>query len=145
MVSPASQCGVIAPALFWRRNQAGRLRESEPIPQFIAPIRAKAAAFAAIDPQAIARVLAIEYSPRTAIGWHKDRPHFDDVIGISLASECVFRLRRKNGSSWQRRSVTLAPRSVYVMRGPVRNEWEHSIPAVASLRYSITFRNLHER
>jgi alkylated DNA repair dioxygenase AlkB len=124
---------------------AGRLRESEPIPEFIAPIREKVAAFAAIDPQAIAHVLVTEYSPGTAIGWHKDRPHFDDVAGISLASECAFRLRRRTGSSWQRRSITLAPRSVYVMRGPVRNEWEHSIPAVASLRYSITFRNLWVR
>jgi alkylated DNA repair dioxygenase AlkB len=130
----------------WKYDySAGRLRESEPIPQFIAPIREKAAAFAAIDPQTIAHVLVTEYSPGTAIGWHKDRPHFDDVIGISLASECVFRLRRKAGSSWQRRSIILAPRSVYVMRGPVRNAWEHSIPAVASLRYSITFRNLRVR
>ena len=98
-----------------------------------------------IDPQTIAHVLVTEYSPGTAIGWHKDRPHFDDVIGISLASECVFRLRRKAGSSWQRRSIILAPRSAYVMRGSVRNEWEHSIPAVANLRYSITFRNLRMR
>jgi hypothetical protein len=106
---------------------ARRLRESEPIPEFILPIREKAAAFAAIDPQAIAHVLVTEY------------------IGISLASECVFRLRRKSGSSWQRGSITLAPTSVYVMRGPVRNEWEHSISALTSLRYSITFRNLRVR
>ena len=130
----------------WRYDfGAGMLRESEPIPEFIVPIREKAAAFAAIDPQALAHVLVTEYSPGTAIGWHKDRPHYEDVIGISLASECVFRLRRKTGSSWQRRSITLAPRSGYVLRGPVRNEWEHSIPAVASLRYSITFRNLRAR
>jgi alkylated DNA repair dioxygenase AlkB len=130
----------------WKYDfSAARLRESEPIPEFIAPIREKAAAFAGIEPQTIAHVLVTEYSPGTAIGWHKDRPHFDDVVGISLASECVFRLRRKTGSSWQRRSIILAPRSVYVMRGPVRNEWEHSIPAVASLRYSITFRNLRAR
>jgi alkylated DNA repair dioxygenase AlkB len=130
----------------WKYDfSARRLRESEPIPEFILPIREKAAAFAAIDPQAIAHVLVTEYSPGTAIGWHKDRPHFEDVIGISLASECVFRLRRKSGSSWQRGSITLAPRSVYVMRGPVRNEWEHSISALTSLRYSITFRNLRVR
>jgi alkylated DNA repair dioxygenase AlkB len=130
----------------WKYDfSAGRLLESEPIPEFIVPIRAKAAAFAGIAPEAIAHVLVTEYSPGTAIGWHKDRPYFEDVIGISLGSECVFRLRRKTGSSWQRRSITLAPRSVYVLRGPVRNEWEHSIPNVASLRYSITFRNLRVR
>ena len=137
-----SSCGLGC----WKYDfSAGRLRESEPIPQFIAPIREKAAAFAAIDPQAIAHVLVTEYSPGTAIGWHKDRPHFEDVIGVSLASECVFRLRQKTGASWQRRSIILAPRSAYVMRGSVRNEWEHSIPAVANLRYSITFRNLRMR
>jgi alkylated DNA repair dioxygenase AlkB len=125
--------------------KTGKLHGSDPIPEFVLPIREKAAAFAAIEPQSLVHVLVTEYSPGTAIGWHKDRPHYEDVIGISLASECVFRLRRKAGSSWRRRSITLAPRSVYVMRGPVRNEWEHSIPAVASLRYSITFRNLRAR
>jgi alkylated DNA repair dioxygenase AlkB len=79
-----------------------------------------AAAFADIEPQALAHVLVTEYSPGTAIGWHKDRPQYEDVIGISLASECVFRLRRKAGSSWQRRSINLAPRSAYLLRGPVR-------------------------
>jgi alkylated DNA repair dioxygenase AlkB len=130
----------------WKYDfNTGKLQGSDPIPEFILPIREKAAAFAAIEPQSLVHVLVTEYSPGTAIGWHKDRPHYEDVIGISLASECVFRLRRKAGSSWRRRSITLAPRSVYVMRGPVRNEWEHSIPAVASLRYSITFRNLRAR
>jgi alkylated DNA repair dioxygenase AlkB len=130
----------------WKYDfSTGKLRESEPPPDFILPIREKAAAFAGIEPQVLAHVLVTEYSPGTAIGWHTDRPHYEDVIGVSLASECVFRLRRKAGSKWQRRSVTLAPRSVYVLRGPVRNDWEHSIAEVASLRYSITFRNLRVR
>jgi alkylated DNA repair dioxygenase AlkB len=130
----------------WKYDfSAGKLRESEPIPEFIEPIREKAAEFADIEPQTLAHVLVTEYSPGTTIGWHRDRPQYEDVIGISLGSECVFRLRRKAGSSWQRRSITLAPRSVYALRGPVRNEWEHSIPAVARLRYSITFRNLRVR
>jgi alkylated DNA repair dioxygenase AlkB len=121
---------------------SAKLRESDPIPQFLTPIREMAAAFADVEPQALAHVLVTEYSPGTAIGWHKDRPQYEDVIGISLASECVFRLRRKAGSSWQRRSIDLAPRSAYLLRGPVRGDWEHSIPGVSSLRYSITFRNL---
>jgi alkylated DNA repair dioxygenase AlkB len=130
----------------WKYDfSAGKLRESEPIPEFIEPIREKAAEFADIEPQTLAHVLVTEYSPGTTIGWHRDRPQYEDVIGISLGSECVFRLRRKAGSSWQRRSITLAPRSVYALRGPVRNEWEHSIPAVARLRYSITSRNLRVR
>jgi alkylated DNA repair dioxygenase AlkB len=130
----------------WKYDfSAGKLRESEPTPEFIEPIREKAAEFADIEPQTLAHVLVTEYSPGTTIGWHRDRPQYEDVIGISLGSECVFRLRRKAGSSWQRRSITLAPRSVYALRGPVRNEWEHSIPAVARLRYSITFRDLRVR
>jgi alkylated DNA repair dioxygenase AlkB len=88
-------------------------------------------------------VLVSEYAPSAAIGWHKDRAMlFDDVIGISLLSECMFRFRRKSGSTWQRRSLSLEPRSAYFLRGPARSEWEHSIPAVDSPRYSITFRNL---
>jgi alkylated DNA repair dioxygenase AlkB len=119
-----------------------KLRESGPIPEFLRSIRDKAAAFADIESSAVGHVLVTEYSPGTTIGWHKDRPVFEDVIGVSLASECVFRFRRKAGSNWQRRSTNLAPRSAYLLRGPARNDWEHSIPEVASLRYSITFRNL---
>jgi alkylated DNA repair dioxygenase AlkB len=121
-----------------------KLQESAPIPEFLVSIREKAAAFAGIEPGALAHVLVTEYSPGTAINWHKDRAVYEDVIGISLVSESVFRLRRRAGSNWQRRSIDLAPRSVYLLRGPVRTDWEHSIPAVASLRYSITFRNLRD-
>jgi alkylated DNA repair dioxygenase AlkB len=121
---------------------SGGLLESDPIPEFLLPIRDKAAAFADIEPSALAHALVTEYSLGAAIGWHKDRPHYEDVIGISLGSECVFRLRQKAGSGWRRRSLNLAPRSAYLLRGPVRTDWEHSIPGVASLRYSITFRSL---
>ena len=80
-----------------------------------------------------------------AIGWHKDRSVFGDVVGISLLSSCTFRLRLKKGQRWQRRNLTAEPRSVYLLRGPSRTEWEHSIPGVEHLRYSITFRNFLER
>jgi alkylated DNA repair dioxygenase AlkB len=129
----------------WKYDySSAKLREAGPIPEFLMPIREKAAAFAGIEPTALAHVLVTEYSPGTTINWHKDRPLYEDVIGVSLVSECVFRLRRKADSNWQRRSIDLAPRSVYLLRGPVRTAWEHSIPAVASLRYSITFRNLRQ-
>jgi alkylated DNA repair dioxygenase AlkB len=75
-----------------------------------------------------------------AFGWHKDRPEFGDIIGISLLAPCVFRLRRKIGTKWRRASIVAEPRSVYVMRGPVRRERQHSIPPLDTLRYSITFR-----
>jgi alkylated DNA repair dioxygenase AlkB len=83
-----------------------------------------------------------EYSPGSAIGWHRDKGVFGDVIGISLVSPCVFRLRRKAASTWERYSLTAEPRSAYLLRGAARAEWEHSIPAVAALRYSVTFRSL---
>ena len=76
------------------------------------------------------------------IGWHRDRPAFDDVISVSLLSPCTFRLRRKDGSGWERRTLAAQPRSVYLMRGPSRTEWEHSIPPLRTLRYSVTFRSL---
>jgi len=85
-----------------------------------------------------------EYSPGAGIGWHRDKAVFDEVIGISLLASCTFRLRRKAGTKWERYSITAEPRSAYLMSGPSRTEWEHSIPEVDALRYSITLRNLRE-
>jgi alkylated DNA repair dioxygenase AlkB len=87
-------------------------------------------------------VLILEYAAGAAIGWHRDKPVFGDVIGVSLLTPCRFRLRRKTGARWERASLILSPRSAYLLRGPSRTEWEHSIPAVDALRYSITFRSL---
>ena len=70
---------------------------------------------------------------------------FGDVVGVSLLSPCVFRLRRKAGAAWERASLALEPRSAYLLRGASRTGWEHSIPAVGRLRYSVTFRNLRSR
>jgi alkylated DNA repair dioxygenase AlkB len=97
-----------------------------------------------LKPTDLQHILVTEYSAGAAIGWHRDKAVFGDVIGISLLSSCIFRLRRKNGSRWDRVSVTAEPRSAYLMRGPSRTVWEHSIPPVDALRYSITFRNLLE-
>jgi alkylated DNA repair dioxygenase AlkB len=69
---------------------------------------------------------------------------FGEVIGISLLSPCVFRLRRKSGGAWDRVSITAEPRSAYLLSGEARSEWEHSIPAVDALRYSVTYRNLRD-
>ena len=88
--------------------------------------------------------MVTEYAPGAAIGWHKDRSVFGDVLGVSLVSPCRFRLRCKAGSTWDRSSLIVEPRSVYLLSGPARAQWEHSIPAVEALRYSVTFRNLRE-
>ena len=118
-----------------------KLREAAPIPASFLPVREKAAELAGLAQQDLAHLLVTEYRPGAAIGWHKDRHIFADVIGISLLSPCTFRFRKKTGKGWQRASVLLAPRSAYLLRGPARHDWEHSIPGVDHLRYSLTFRN----
>jgi alkylated DNA repair dioxygenase AlkB len=119
-----------------------QVRQAQDLPDFLLPLRDRAAAFAGIDQGALEHALVTEYSPGAGIGWHRDRPVFDDVIGISLAAPCRFRLRRKQGTTWQRAALKLEPRSAYLLRGPVRHEWEHSIPPVEHLRYSVTFRSV---
>jgi alkylated DNA repair dioxygenase AlkB len=130
----------------WRYdfNGAG-LGKTNEIPEFLLPVRERAARFAGLAPEALEHALVLEYTPGAAIGWHKDRPAFDDVIGISLLAPCTFRLRRKAGAKWERRSLVAAPRSAYLLRGPSRTAWEHSIPPLDRLRYAITFRSLARR
>jgi alkylated DNA repair dioxygenase AlkB len=130
----------------WRYDfNGGGLQQADDIPEFLLPVRERAAAFARLDPAALVHALVIEYSPGAGIGWHRDRPAFDDVIGISLLAPCTFRLRHKRGSGWERVSLAAQPRSAYLLRGPSRTEWEHSIPPLATLRYSITFRSMAAR
>ena len=130
----------------WRYDfNGGGLTKTEDMPGFLAYTRVKAERFAALAPGKLQQVLVTEYSEGAAIGWHKDRSVFGDVVGISLLSPCTFRFRKKAGAKWERRSLIAEPRSVYLLRGPSRSEWEHSIPGVDSLRYSITFRNVLER
>ena len=121
-------------------NQA-KLRKAAAVPECFRPVREKAARFAKLDAQALEHLLVTEYEPDVPIGWHRDRAIFADVIGISLLSQCKFRFRRKVGAGWERASLYLVPRSAYLLRGPARTEWEHSIPGVEQLRYSLTFRN----
>jgi alkylated DNA repair dioxygenase AlkB len=116
--------------------------EAPPIPDFLMALRTKVAAFAGVPAREFAQVLINEYRPGAGIGWHRDKPHFDLVAGVSLLSSCSFRLRRKNGAAWDRETVEVEPRSVYLMAGPARNEWEHSIPPVEHHRYSVTFRTM---
>src|SRR3984893_9925541 len=127
----------------WQYDFADRqVRRVQDLPDFLLPLRARAATFAGIDPTALEHALVTEYNPGAGIGWHRDRPVFDDVIGISLGAPCRFRLRPKQGSGWQRAAIELAQRSAYLLRGPVRRDWEHSIPPVEHLRYSVTFRSV---
>ncbi|TPL07168.1 alpha-ketoglutarate-dependent dioxygenase AlkB [Mesorhizobium sp. B2-4-14] len=119
--------------------------EAPPIPDFLLPLREKIAAFARRPAEAFAQVLINEYRPGAGIGWHRDKPHFEDVAGVSLLAPCGFRLRRKNGDGWDRRTILVEPRSAYLMTGSSRTEWEHSIPPFAEHRYSITLRTLRSQ
>jgi alkylated DNA repair dioxygenase AlkB len=129
----------------WRYDfSERRLGEADEIPPFLQLLRETAAGIADIAPERLQQVLVTEYSAGAGIGWHRDKAVFGEVIGISLLAPCVFRLRRSAGESWERVNLTAEPRSAYVLSGPSRTEWEHSIPPVDSLRYSVTFRNLRE-
>ena len=116
--------------------------EASPIPDFLMPLREKVAAFAGRPAAAFQQVLINEYREGAGIGWHRDKPHFEDVAGVSLLAPCSFRLRRKNGAKWDRKTIIVVPRSAYLMTGVARNEWEHSIPPLSAYRYSITLRTL---
>jgi alkylated DNA repair dioxygenase AlkB len=118
------------------------LRRTDDIPSWLLPLRELAAGFAGMPPNDLQQALVTEYDVGSAIGWHRDKPMFGQVIGISLLSSCRFRLRRKAGAVWERASLIAEPRSAYLLSGPSRTEWEHSIPGVDALRYSITFRNI---
>jgi alkylated DNA repair dioxygenase AlkB len=126
----------------WRYDfNGGGLQKTDDMPAFLLSVREQAALFAELAPERLQQVLLTEYKPGVQIGWHKDRSVFGEVVGLSLLSSCTFRLRRKLGSKWERVSIVAEPRSAYLLSGPSRSEWEHSIPGVEALRYSITFRN----
>jgi alkylated DNA repair dioxygenase AlkB len=130
----------------WHYDFSGRrLRKADDIPEYLFALRAAAAAFADMEPEEFQHVLVTEYGPGAGIGWHRDKAVFGETVGVSLLSPCVLRMRRKESEKkWERVNVTAEPRSAYLLTGPARSEWEHSIPPVDTLRYSITFRNLRE-
>ena len=118
---------------------------AEAIPDWLLPLRAKAARFARLQPDEFVQALLIRYDPGAGIGWHRDRPVFDRVVGISLGAPATMRFRRRRRGGFDRASVLLAPRSIYHLTGEARHEWEHSIAAMEVTRWSITFRSLSEK
>jgi alkylated DNA repair dioxygenase AlkB len=126
----------------WRYdfNQA-RVEPAPPIPDFLLPLRARAAEFAGLPAEAFEQALVIRYGVGAGIGWHRDRPVFDRVFGLSLLSPCVLRFRRRLDRGFERFSLDAPPRSAYLLAGAIRHGWEHSITPMERLRYSITFRS----
>jgi len=125
----------------WRYDYAGHaLKASDPMPHFLLPLREIAADFANLPVDRFQQALVTEYARGAGIGWHRDKPMFEDVVAFSLLAPCTLRLRHKVGARWTRHSQIVAPRSGYLLRGPARFDWEHSIPPLDQLRYSITLR-----
>jgi len=122
-----------------------RLSEGPVMPAFLLPLRDRAAKFASVPAESLSEALVTEYQPGAPIGWHRDAPGFGIVVGISLLSPCRFRFRRGPERGSQRVSLTLEPGSAYLLNGAARSDWQHSIPEVDALRYSITFRTLRKR
>jgi alkylated DNA repair dioxygenase AlkB len=126
----------------YRYDYAGRtLRTSEAMPEFLRSLRDVASQFSGIAADKLEQALVTEYAAGAGIGWHRDKPMFEDVVALSFMAPCVLRLRQQDGIGWRRQSAEIAPRSGYLLHGSVRSEWEHSIVPLDVLHYSVTFRS----
>jgi alkylated DNA repair dioxygenase AlkB len=130
----------------WRYDFSDRsFTRAEPLPEWLLPLRDRAAAFTGVAADEFNHALLIRYDPGAGIGWHKDRPVFEQVVGISLGAPTNMTFRKRAvGRTFRRIKVFLPPRSAYLLSGEVRHEWEHGIAAHDALRFSITFRSLSE-
>jgi DNA oxidative demethylase len=167
-ITPAEECGLLAeieairfePVVMrgvearrqvahfgWRyAYDGGELTPAPALPSCLAGLQTRATAEARFPADAEIEALVTRYPPGAGIGWHRDAPHFGPtVVGISLASPCEMRLRLVWPDRYDVAHVTLEPRSLYVFAGTARFRWQHSIPAVAALRYSVTFRSVESR
>jgi len=130
-------------------GEARRPQQAPPVPGFLRPLVERAAAWAAVAPDAFAMALINEYRPGAPIGWHRDAPQYDIIAGVSLSAACRMRFRpylspgaAASGRRIATHEILLAPRSAYLITGEARSAYEHSIPPVKALRYSITLRTL---
>ncbi|MDB5806216.1 MAG: 2OG-Fe(II) oxygenase [Betaproteobacteria bacterium] len=117
-------------------------REDARIPDYLQPLAEIASRISGMPAAAFQQVMVTEYTAGAGIGWHRDKPHYEDVVGLSFLAPCVFRFRRKAGEAWERRAALVEPRSAYLLHGPARETWQHSIAPMDVLRYSVTLRTL---
>jgi len=123
--------------------ESWQLVPAEPLPAALDWLRDRCADLADVEPEDLAQILVSRYPPGAGIGWHRDAPMFGpSLVGVSLGSACRMRLQRRAGGVRRVWDLDLAPRSAYVLSGPARSAWQHSIPPTKSLRYSITFRTV---
>jgi alkylated DNA repair dioxygenase AlkB len=121
---------------------ASELRTAPPLPDFLLPLRAQAAAWAHLPVARVRQAMIAEYRPATQLGWHRDVPNFEEIIAVSLCGAARMRLRPWPPHGRALHIVELAPRSVYVLKGAARWHWQHAISPTKELRYSITFRTV---
>jgi alkylated DNA repair dioxygenase AlkB len=126
-----------------RYDYARRAVEAaDAFPSFLADLRNKAAKFAGRKVGEFQQAGVNEYPAGAGIGWHKDKPQFGVIVGVSLLAPATMRFRLAEGTGWVRASQRLEPRSIYILEGEARTAWEHSVPPVDALRYSLTFRTV---
>ena len=127
----------------WRYDfQTSDFGPTDPIPGFLMPVRERAAGFAGVTASSLVQASVIRYDPGAGIGWHRDRPELDSVIGVSLGAPATMRFRHRRERGFARASIDLPPRSFYHLAGEVRYDWDHSIKPMDRVRWSITFRGL---
>jgi alkylated DNA repair dioxygenase AlkB len=130
----------------WRYDfEEASFTPSEPIPDWLRPVRERAASFARLQPDDFVHALLARYDPGAGIGWHRDRDVFEKVVGISLGTHATLRFRHRTANGFKRASLEVEPRSAYLLSGEARHDWEHSISPGQSLRFSITFRTLSDK
>jgi DNA oxidative demethylase len=130
----------------WRYDfDDASFRPTDALPDWLLPLREKAAAFAGLAPEELVHVLLARYDPGAGIGWHRDRDVFENVVGISLNTPAILRFRQRSGGGFRRASLEVAPRSAYSLSDETRWHWEHSIAPGDQLRFSITFRSLSDK
>lgn len=130
----------------WRYDfEDASFTRTQPLPEWLEPLRSKAATFAGLQPDEFVHALIARYDAGAGIGWHRDRDLFENVVGISLASPAVLRFRQRTPTGFRRANVELMPRSAYWLSGEIRWDWEHSISGGDKLRFSITLRTLSDK
>jgi alkylated DNA repair dioxygenase AlkB len=115
-------------------------RDDASIPDYLLPLTEIASQISGEPAEAFAQLMITEYAHGAGIGWHLDRPSYEDIVAVSFLAPCTLRLRRKMGEGWERRSAYIEPRSVYLLHGPARTVWQHSLAPMDVLRYSVTLR-----
>lgn len=122
--------------------ETGSFTQTEPIPEWLYTVKRRAERFAGLAEGDLVQALLIRYDPGAGIGWHRDRPVFGHVVGLSLGNAATLRLRQRRADGFTRAKIELPPRSIYHLSGEVRHNWEHSIAPMELPRWSITFRSL---